>query len=136
VSCLFCAIVAGERPAAIVHTDAATVAFLDHSPLFRGHLLVVPRAHVETLVELPADALAPVYATVQRAARAMIAGLGADGSFVAQNNVVSQSVPHLHVHVVPRRKKDGLRHFFWPREKYASDEEREDYARRLREAMR
>ena len=97
------------------------LAFLDHRPVFPGHCLVVPRAHADTLLELPAETVAPLFTFVQRIARAVERGLGADGTFVAMNNRVSQSVPHLHVHVVPRRKKDGLRGFFWPRQKYDND---------------
>jgi histidine triad (HIT) family protein len=121
-SCLFCDIAAGRVAARRVLEDEHTVVFLDHRPLFPGHCLVVPRQHHVTLGELPPSLLAPLFATAQRVARAMEGALGAEGSFVAMNNRVSQSVPHLHVHVVPRRKKDGLRGFFWPRQKYESDE--------------
>ena len=138
--CVFCAIVAGTRPAELVmRTDeaaAGVVAFLDVKPLFKGHVLVVPAAHVETLADLPSDALAPLFGAVQRVCRAVEAALGADGTFVALNNKVSQSVPHLHVHVVPRRRKDGLRGFFWPREPYASDAEREEFAARIKAELR
>jgi len=133
--CVFCEIAADQRPAAIVLRDPAAVAFLDTRPVFKGHVLVVPPAHVETLPDLPAEALAPFFAAVQRVARAVESGLGADGTFVAMNNKVSQSVPHLHTHVVPRRRKDGLRGFFWPRVPYASDDEREEFAARLRDAI-
>jgi histidine triad (HIT) family protein len=133
--CVFCQIVAGKRPAAIVASDDAAVAFLDARPVFRGHVLVVPRAHVPTLADLPAAALAPYFAAVQRLARAVETGLEADGTFVAMNNKVSQSVPHLHTHVVPRRRKDGLRGFFWPRAPYASDAERDAFAARIRSAV-
>ena len=135
-ACAFCAIVAGERPADFVLQEAGAVAFLDLRPLFKGHVLVVPRAHAETLPDLPAEALAPLFGAVQRVCRALEAALGADGTFVAINNKVSQSVPHLHVHVVPRRRKDGLRGFFWPREPYASDAEREEFAGRIKGALR
>jgi histidine triad (HIT) family protein len=121
--CLFCAIAAGEIPSAMVLRDDDVAAFLDARPVFKGHVLVVPRAHIPTLADVPAAGLATLFAAVQRVARAVEAGLGADGTFVAMNNKVSQSVPHLHVHVVPRRKKDGLRGFFWPRVRYASDAE-------------
>ncbi|HVU51216.1 MAG TPA: HIT family protein [Polyangia bacterium] len=134
--CVFCAIVAHERPADVVLEDAGAVGFLDARPLFKGHVLVAPRAHVETLPDLPASELAPLFGAVQRVCRAVEAGLGADGTFVAVNNKVSQSVPHLHVHVVPRRRKDGLRGFFWPREPYADDAEREEFAARIRAALR
>jgi histidine triad (HIT) family protein len=121
--CVFCAIVAGRVPAHVVLDDDLVVGFLDQRPLFFGHTLVVPRDHRETLADLPADQLGPFFERVQRLARVMEDGLGAAGSFVAVNNRVSQSVPHLHVHVVPRRRQDGLRGFFWPRQRYASDAE-------------
>jgi histidine triad (HIT) family protein len=111
------------------------VAFLDARPVFKGHVLVAPREHVETLADLPADAVGPYFLRVQRVSAVMPAVLGCQGTFVAENNVVSQSVPHLHVHVVPRTKGDGLRGFFWPRQKYASDEEAAGYAGRLRAAL-
>jgi histidine triad (HIT) family protein len=136
VGCAFCAIIAGTRAADIVLEDEAAVAFLDIKPLFKGHVLVAPRLHAETLPDLPASALAPLFGAVQRVCRALEVGLGADGTFVAINNKVSQSVPHLHVHVVPRRRKDGLRGFFWPRQPYADDAERMDYAARIRRALR
>lgn len=132
--CTFCAIIAGEVAATCVWSDAGTLAFLDARPLFKGHVLVVPRAHVETLPDLPASELATLFGSVQRLARAVESGLDADGSFVAMNNKVSQSVPHLHVHVVPRRRKDGLRGFFWPRQPYANDAERDEIAQRIRDA--
>ena len=113
----------------------SVVAFLDHRPLFPGHCLVIPREHVETLGDLPGSLTAPLFDAAAAVARAVEAGLGADGSFVAVNNRVSQSVPHLHVHVVPRRRGDGLRGFFWPRTKYASVEERDEYARKIAAAL-
>jgi histidine triad (HIT) family protein len=134
--CVFCAIIAGTRAADFVLREPDVVAFLDARPLFKGHVLVVPHAHFETLPDLPAAELAPFFGAVQRVARAVEAGLGAHGTFVAQNNKVSQSVPHLHVHVVPRRRKDGLRGFFWPREPYADDAEREEIAARIKAALR
>lgn len=134
-SCPFCAIIAGHDPDGIVYRDDDVVAFLDQRPLFRGHTLVVPSEHVQTLGELPAEALAPLMRVVQALTRAMESGLGAQGSFVAVNNRVSQSVPHLHVHVVPRSKGDGLKGFFWPRMTYASDEERSSVAREVAEAL-
>ena len=121
--CLFCRIVSGEIPAVIVYEDKNTVAFLDHRPLFPGHLLLVPREHFETLGDLPATQIEPLFTNAQLLSRAVESALEAEGSFVAMNNRVSQSVPHLHVHVVPRRRKDGLKGFFWPRTKYKSDEE-------------
>ena len=133
--CLFCRVVSGDLPAHVVYEDTLTVAFLDHRPLFPGHALVVPRAHVETLLDLPSAAIAPLFAAVQVLARAVERGLGAAGSFVAVNNRVSQSVPHLHVHVAPRRRKDGLKGFFWPRTKYGSDEEAAAVADQLRNGV-
>jgi histidine triad (HIT) family protein len=134
MDCVFCRIVAGELPAAVVLDEPDLVAFLDARPVFKGHVLLVPREHVDTLPDLPAPLRDPFLETAQRLARAVVDGLGAQGSFVAMNNVVSQSVPHLHLHVVPRTKGDGLRGFFWPRTKYA-DGEAEEYAARLREAL-
>ena len=119
---IFCQIVRGELEAALVHRDDQVVAFLDHRPVFKGHVLVAPVQHVDTLLDLPAELMVPVVRTAQRVAQALGTALGAQGSFVAVNNVVSQSVPHLHVHVVPRTKGDGLRGFFWPRTTYAADE--------------
>ena len=121
--CLFCRIIAGEVPAHVVLDSSVAFAFLDHRPVFKGHTIVVPREHVVTLTDLPEPAVGPFFVAVQRLTRAVVDGLGADGSFVANNNVISQSVAHLHVHVVPRRRKDGLRGFFWPRVKYDDDEE-------------
>ena len=120
--CVFCRIVAGETSAHVVLDEDTTMAFLDARPVFPGHCLLVPRAHHETLADLPADLLEPVFESAQRLARAVETGMRADGSFVAINNRVSQSVPHLHIHIVPRRRKDGLRGFFWPRIPYASQE--------------
>jgi histidine triad (HIT) family protein len=127
--------VAGDVPAAIVAETADTVAFLDHRPIFPGHTLVVPRVHVETLRDLPSDLLAPYFHEVQRMAAAVQDGMEAEGTFVAENNIVSQSVPHLHVHVVPRRRKDGLRGFFWPRTKYADDAAMGEAADAIRAAI-
>jgi len=118
---VFCRIVAGAVPAHEVWRDDAVVAFLDHSPLFEGHVLVVPRAHHVTLADLPADVVGPYFAVVQRVAAALPVALGCTGTLVAANNLVSQSVPHLHFHVVPRTRGDGLRGFFWPRTRYADD---------------
>ena len=132
---MFCRIVGGTEPAFIVLDEPDVVGFLDIRPLFKGHTLLVPREHVDTLVELPVG-LGPVFLdALQRLAAAMVSALDAEGSFVAINNVVSQSVPHLHGHVVPRTKGDGLRGFFWPRGRYSSDEDAESYARRLRRAL-
>ena len=132
--CLFCRIARGEEPASGVLETRSVMAFLDHRPLFPGHCLVIPREHVETIGELPATLTAPLWDAVRVLARAVEAALGADGSFVAVNNRVSQSVPHLHVHVVPRRRGDGLRGFFWPRGRYAGPAEMEDVRRRIAEA--
>jgi len=130
--CLFCRIADGGMQAHVVAESAEGIAFLDHRPVFPGHCLIIPRAHADTLADLPADAVGPYFLFVQRIARAVESGLHADGTFVAMNNKVSQSVPHLHVHIVPRRKKDGLRGFFWPRQKYENDEA----AERTRDAIR
>jgi len=132
--CVFCRIVAGEVPAHVVAGDEDTLAFLDARPVFPGHVLLVPRAHYETLTDLPPALVAPLFAAAQRLAGAVQSAMEADGTFVAMNNTVSQSVPHLHVHVVPRRRKDGLRGFFWPRQKYPSEEEMAAVAARIRAA--
>jgi histidine triad (HIT) family protein len=121
-NCLFCTIVSRELEAAIVFEDEDTLVFLDHRPLFPGHCLVIPRQHFETLSDLPAELLEKFFANVQLMGKAVEKALEAEGSFIALNNKVSQSVPHLHVHVVPRRKKDGLKGFFWPRTKYKEGE--------------
>jgi histidine triad (HIT) family protein len=135
-SCGFCDISAGSSPAHVVLSDDVAVAFLDARPVFKGHVLVAPRAHAETLADLPSDAVGPFFLRVQRISAVLPAALGSQGSFVAVNNKVSQSVPHLHVHVIPRTKGDGLRGFFWPRLKYDSDAEAAQYAGRLSEALR
>jgi histidine triad (HIT) family protein len=134
-SCVFCSIVAGDVEAAVVLENDDFVAFLDQRPLFKGHVLLVPRAHVVTLPDLPAGLRDGFLAAAQRIAAALVEGLGAQGSFVAMNNTVSQSVPHLHLHVVPRTKGDGLRGFFWPRTKYADEDDRDRYAGLLRDAL-
>ena len=133
--CLFCAIASGEQPAEIVLADEVVVAFLDSRPVFKGHVLVIPRDHYETLADLPAELVGPLFTRVQRVSAAVPAALGAQGTFVALNNVVSQSVPHLHVHVVPRTRGDGLRGFFWPRQRYADEAEAAAYAQRIRDAL-
>jgi histidine triad (HIT) family protein len=135
MDCLFCSIVAGETAATRVLEDDRFVGFLDVRPVFKGHVLLVPREHVVTLPDLPAELRDGFMAHAQRLAAAMVDGLGAQGSFVAVNNTVSQSVPHLHLHVVPRTKGDGLRGFFWPRTKYADEAEMTSYADRLRAAL-
>lgn len=119
---MFCEVVAGTVAVAEVFRDEVAVGFLDHRPLFPGHVLVVPTEHVDTIVDLPAELVAPFWRRVHAVAAALPPALGAQGTFVANNNVVSQSVPHLHVHVVPRTKGDGLRGFFWPRTTYAEGE--------------
>jgi histidine triad (HIT) family protein len=133
--CLFCSIVAGTVPAFGVVDTADGVGFLDIRPVFKGHVLVVPRPHVSQLTDLPAALLPGYFALVQRIAAAVPLALESQGTFVAINNVVSQSVPHLHTHVVPRTKGDGLRGFFWPRTKYASDDEARSYADRVAGAL-
>jgi len=131
-ACVFCDIRDGRLPAFTVLEDERCLAFLDRRPVFPGHVLLIPKAHHVTLMDLPPDLLAPLFTHAQRLARAVERGLGADGSFVAMNNRVSQSVAHLHVHVVPRRFRDGLRGFFWPRGHYESD----DAARAIQQALR
>ena len=133
--CVFCGIVAGEVAAEHVLQTPDVTAFLDARPIFKGHVLLVPREHVPTLPDLPARLRDPFLAAGQRLAKAMVDALGAQGSFVAMNNTVSQSVPHLHLHVVPRTKGDGLRGFFWPRIRYSSPQELAEYAVRLRAAL-
>ncbi|HSF32183.1 MAG TPA: HIT family protein [Candidatus Tectomicrobia bacterium] len=121
-ACLFCRIISGQVSSYGVFEDEVTLAFLDHRPLFPGHCLLVPRTHHETLLDLPATLLTPLMANAQLLARAVERGLDAHGSFVAINNRISQSVPHLHIHVVPRRRKDGLKGFFWPRQPYKGED--------------
>lgn len=123
MNCLFCGIVNGEVNASVVFDNGISIAFLDQRPLFPGHCLLVPKNHFETLSDLPPDLVRTFFKNVQLLARAVEVALEAEGSFVAMNNRVSQSVPHLHVHIVPRRKKDGLKGFFWPRNKYGSEAE-------------
>ena len=130
--CIFCDIVTGELPAEIVFEDASSIAFLDIRPVFPGHTLLVPKEHHETLADLPDTLVGPLFMNARMLSIAVQGALEAHGTFVAMNNKVSQSVPHLHVHVVPRRRKDGLRGFFWPRKKYASDEERARIADSIR----
>ena len=131
MSCLFCRIAAGDVPAHVAYADELFVGFLDHRPLFAGHVLLIPRAHVDSLLDAPPELLGPLAAATQRVSLAVRDAMEAEGVFNAVNNVVSQSVPHLHVHVVPRRRKDGLRGFFWPRTKYASEEEAAAVAARI-----
>jgi histidine triad (HIT) family protein len=133
--CAFCAITGGDAEAEVVLEDETSLAFLDHRPLFPGHALLVPRAHHETLADLPAALIEPFFANAQLLSRAIPEAMGAQGSFVAINNVVSQSVPHLHAHIVPRVRKDGLRGFFWPRRKYESAEHLSETAVAVRAAI-
>jgi histidine triad (HIT) family protein len=134
-NCIFCQIVLGKRPAHVVLESVHALAFLDARPVFPGHSLLVPRDHHETLADLPAPLVGELFADAQRLAVAVERGMEAHGTFVAMNNTVSQSVPHLHVHVVPRRRKDGLRGFFWPRQRYNNDEEMTAVAARIRAAL-
>ena len=130
--CVFCDIVRGETPAHVVFEDDLTLAFLDVRPVFDGHTLLVPKEHHETLADLPDELIAPLFTNARLLSRAVVEAMDAVGTFVAMNNKVSQSVPHLHVHVVPRRPKDGLKGFFWPRHRYAGD----DAMRRVAESIR
>lgn len=133
--CIFCDIVAGSTPADVVFEDEHTIAFLDIRPVFPGHTLLIPREHFETLADLPAELVDPLFRNARMLSDAVPSALDAEGTFVAMNNKISQSVPHLHVHVVPRRRKDGLRGFFWPRQKYGSEQEREAIAASIRAAV-
>ena len=133
--CIFCQVVVGQESGAIVFEDEISLAFLDHRPLFPGHCLLVPKKHFETLADLPGELIGPFFSNVQLLARAVESGLDAEGSFVAMNNRISQSVPHFHVHVVPRRKKDGLKGFFWPRNKYSSELEITEVQERIAAAI-
>lgn len=133
--CAFCQIIRGETPAYLILEDELSLAFLDRRPLFPGHCLLVPRGHYPTLPDLPAELIGPLFGQAQRLAKAMEQGLAAEGTFVAMNNRVSQSVPHLHIHIVPRRKKDGLKGFFWPRQSYESEAAMREVQQRLRAAL-
>ena len=133
--CLFCGIVNGEVSASVVFEDDISLAFLDHRPLFHGHCLLITKAHFETLSDLPAELIGPFFKNVQLLARAVEIALEAEGSFVAMNNRISQSVPHIHVHIVPRRKKDGLKGFFWPRNKYENENEMLDVQKSIQAAI-
>ena len=135
MSCIFCEIAAGNIPSEVVFEDDVSLTFLDNRPLFPGHCLLVPKQHVEVLSELPAEQVEPLFRNAQLLSRALETGLGADGSFIAINNRISQSVPHLHVHVVPRRKKDGLKGFFWPRNPYKSEEHSNEVRDKLTAAI-
>ena len=133
--CIFCRIISGAIPADIVWSTEHCVVFLDAKPLFPGHVLIVPRQHYETLSDLPETEIAPLYGCVQKVARVMESALGAEGSFTCNNNKISQTVPHLHVHVMPRRKGDGMRGFFWPRHDYTGDSHRAEVVEKLRKAL-
>jgi histidine triad (HIT) family protein len=130
--CPFCAIASGGEASHVVFEDEQTIAFLDRRPLFHGHSLLIPRRHHETLADLPAELVGPLFADAQLLSRAVPEAMGKPGSFVAINNVVSQSVPHLHVHVVPRRPKDGLKGFFWPRTSYEDEDQMREVAASVR----
>jgi histidine triad (HIT) family protein len=133
--CPFCAIAAGAEGGHVVFEDEVSVAFLDNRPLFPGHSLLIPRQHLETLGDLPDELVGPLFANARLLSRAIPEAMGKPGSFVALNNVVSQSVPHLHMHVVPRKPKDGLRGFFWPRSKYESEKQMREVAATVRRAV-
>jgi histidine triad (HIT) family protein len=134
-TCIFCQIASRAIPAAIVFEDGESLAFLDHRPVFPGHCLLIPKRHLDSLVDVEPPLLGKLFANARLLALAMEKGLGAEGAFVALNNRVSQSVPHVHVHVVPRTKGDGLKGFFWPRHKYRDAEHMEEVRRALAEAM-
>lgn len=135
-NCLFCRIVSGDLPATVVYEDENSVAFLDHRPLFPGHALLVPREHFEILADLPPSLVEPYFKAAQLLSRVVESALEAEGTFVAMNNRVSQSVPHLHVHIVPRRRKDGLKGFFWPRTKYKNEEEMKEVQSKIQSALK
>jgi histidine triad (HIT) family protein len=135
MSCVFCDIVSGKIAAEIVWRGEAALAFLDHRPLFPGHVLLVPDTHIETLSDLPAPQIPSYFEAAQKLQRAVETGLGAQGTFIAINNRISQSVPHLHTHIVPRRKGDGLKGFFWPRHKYESEDHLRETAAKIRALM-
>src|SRR6266496_407446 len=134
-SCLFCKVVNGDLAARIVFEDGISLAFLDHRPVFPGHCLLIPKEHFETLNDLPGDLIEPFFKNVQSLAQAVESGMEAHGTFVAMNNKVSQSVPHFHVHIVPRRRKDGLKGFFWPRYPYKSDADADAAQLAIRNAL-
>ena len=133
--CIFCQIASGAIAAPLVFEDEVCLAFLDHRPIFPGHTLLIPKQHYETLADLPETLIQPMFANAQWLERAIEAALQADGTFVAINNRVSQSVPHLHVHIVPRRRKDGLRGFFWPRQTYKDPDEMENIRKNLSDTV-
>lgn len=129
--CIFCLMIRGERPTPVVYQSDVAFAFLDHRPLFPGHCLVLPRLHIETLVDLPGDLIGPFFTEVRLVTEAVQKAMAAQGTFVAMNNRISQSVPHLHIHVTPRNRGDGLRGFFWPRTRYEDD----DHLERVRSLL-
>jgi histidine triad (HIT) family protein len=133
--CIFCSVVDGVTPAQIVFEDELSIAFLDHRPLFPGHVLLIPKKHFETLSDLPSELVGPLFQNGQLLSRAVEKALDAEGSFVAMNNRVSQSVPHLHLHVVPRKRKDGLKGFFWPRNKYQNDEHAKEVQKQIKSVI-
>jgi histidine triad (HIT) family protein len=133
--CRFCAIVAGDERAHVVFEDEISIAFLDHRPLFPGHALLAPREHFETIWDLPDELVGPLFTNAKSLSKAIKTAMASQGAFIALNNVVSQSVPHLHVHLVPRNRKDGLRGFFWPRRKYDSEDHMRETAAAIREAV-
>ena len=134
-NCAFCSIIRGEVSSDRVFEDEVSLAFLDHRPVFPGHCILVPKKHIATLADLPAPLIAPLFATAQLLSRAVEQGLWAEGTFVAINNRVSQSVPHLHIHIVPRRKKDGMKGFFWPRQSYRDREHLASVLKALQEEI-
>lgn len=135
MSCIFCDIASGKVPAEIVWRGEHALAFLDHRPLFPGHVLLIPTAHIDTLADLPAAQVGPLFQAVQKLETAVETALNAEGTFIAVNNRVSQSVPHLHVHIVPRTKGDGLKGFFWPRHAYENEEHLRQTAEKIRRAL-
>ncbi len=136
MNCIFCDIVHGSVPSHVVYQDDSSMAFLDSRPLFPGHVLLIPREHLDTLTDVPQLLIGPLFQTAQHLSRAVETAMHAEGTFVAINNRVSQSVPHLHIHVVPRRKGDGLKGFFWPRSKYTSDTHAAETAEAIRKALK
>lgn len=135
-TCIFCKIIAGEIPGEVVFQDEISIAFLDIGPLFPGHVLLAPKVHAETLTDLPPELVGPLFMNAQKLTRAVESAMEAGGSFIGINNRVSQSVPHLHIHVVPRKPKDGLKGFFWPRKPYSGADHLKETADKIRQALR
>ena len=133
--CTFCGIIDDTSDSAVVFEDEVSLAFLDNRPLFPGHCLLVPKEHYDTLNDLPGELIGPLFANAQKLSQAVESGLEADGTFIAINNKVSQSVPHLHVHIIPRRHGDGLRGFFWPRQGYRDQDHLREFQEAIRRAM-